>query len=114
MMERETPPNSGKERLRLPARAFPVLLVEVADAAKEVTHADLVEHIQLFDVAAVSCKADLSLLLRVTGAGPSDVCGLPVGASRLIPLEPGDTLKMTSLDAGVVRLEILIPYRLPQ
>ena len=114
MMNREKPTGAGGAQFGLTAARAAAFLVEVGDGAKEVTHAELVKHIQRFDVAAVSCAADVSLLLRVTGAGPSDVCGLPEGTSRLIPLKPGDTLKMTSLEVGVVRLEVLIPYRLPQ
>lgn len=116
MMNREKSSctGAGKAHYGLTGVRAAPFLVEVGDTAKEVTHAELAKHIQRFDVAAVSCSADVSLLLLVSGTAPSDVWALPTGASRLIPLEPGNTLKMTSLKPGVARLEVLIPYRLPQ
>jgi len=104
MMNREQPKSLGEPRFGLTVSS-PPLIVKVGSDPEKVTYADLVKHVERSNVDVSSRP----MRVRVTGKGPSEVCGLDEGASRLIPLAPGDTLTMSSMTPGTLSLDVLIP-----
>lgn len=106
--------NAGSARFGLTSARIAPMLIEVDQSTKTVTHADLVKHIRRFDAAAVSCTSNVPLRVLVSSVGQPEVCGLSEGTTRLICMEHGSTMTMSSLHPGTVRLEVLLPYLPPQ